>query len=604
MKSLKYFLVFFILSFCEILLAQDMVITISEEDQDGKYLNRDGTIKPGFINAKIADINSTLDINLNKNTLITKIGGSFQARLPNDLSSKLSKLTKVMESRNESLKNLERIVNLYDYNNFRTDSNAYNNYITQLQQAVAKLEEIAEIDPRIEERALEFDDLYGSVYQAAEAVFNDVYIEFKNFTNREGVNIQFGSWLVAKGRKIPIHLQGFDSIAPQSPFEVERWQFSPTDEQIEELEKLTQYANENRGVEDEILKNIVRNQIQQLRDFTDTKILELQRKVEEALERVRTELGETISPKLKTLFDEIDRTIVLIEDFVREITIRKKYYQNIISGSPYTIDELIFRLQRDVKFVKDDKGKEVLNQIVNIANLINSSDEDITKDLKVVFNDLKEEFEIGISVFSNSVTDNIRIFLYGEDLDFAALKFSEEVFSLSLDDLPESTRLDLIDTGVRKDGDQLAFKLEVRSKKGIIYTENRKLYMFRVLTHIEGTVGVIFADPLARTEIKTQFQMAPYYNMIIKGLFDQKLRRRSVPYNRIFDWGIGLHLSAPDFDGDDVPELGTGIVISMLHDYIQSGAAINVFNGDPYWFFGLRLPVPSFNIGSLPSTSN
>ena len=117
-------------------------------------------------------------------------------------------------------------------------------------------------------------------------------------------------------------------------------------------------------------------------------------------------------------------------------------------------------------------------------------------------------------------------------------------------------------------------------------------------------MGVIFADPLARTNVKTQFQMAPYYNLIFKGLFDQKIRRKSVTYNRILDWGIGLHISAPDFDGDDVPELGTGIVVSVLHDYIQSGIAINVFTGDPYWYFGLRLPIPSFNIGSIPSSSN
>lgn len=63
-------------------------------------------------------------------------------------------------------------------------------------------------------------------------------------------------------------------------------------------------------------------------------------------------------------------------------------------------------------------------------------------------------------------------------------------------------------------------------------------------------------------------------------------------------------MSAPDFDADDVPELGVGVVASLLHDYVQSGIAINVFTGDPYWFFGLKLPVPSFNIGTVRSTND
>ena len=127
--------------------------------------------------------------------------------------------------------------------------------------------------------------------------------------------------------------------------------------------------------------------------------------------------------------------------------------------------------------------------------------------------------------------------------------------------------------------------------------------MFKVLPHIITTVGVIFADPLANNAVQTQFQMAPAYNVIFKGFCDQGCRRKSVIYNRLFDWGVGLHISAPDFDKDDVPEIAAGVVISSLHDYLQGGFAFNLFTGDPFWFFGLRFPIPSFNMSaSSPGT--
>ena len=222
------------------------------------------------------------------------------------------------------------------------------------------------------------------------------------------------------------------------------------------------------------------------------------------------------------------------------------------------------------------------------------------KNIQEQFIELRDEYVSGFKSFASFVKKGAEELITGRELDIAALEFGNDVYKLTLSDLPVSVELDLVNTGVRTDGDRLALKMTVSDRSSVqpVVLESRELYLFRVLPHIVTTVGVIFADPLANTAIQTQFQMAPSFNILFKGIGDQGCRRKSVIYNRLLDWGIGLNISAPDFNHDDVPEMTAGIVISGLHDYLQSGFGFNVFTGDPFWFFGLRFPVPSFNIST------
>ncbi|MDY8135818.1 hypothetical protein [Aquimarina sp. 2201CG5-10] len=588
---------------------EQTVIKISEIDQDGRSLDRTtGEVKEEYVNNRIIDINSVLDIELNKTVLIEKIGDD--SLFPTELSDKITKIYNALENRNKNMEEVQKLIDTYDFEKFQKQSQDAQNYFTALGNVVQKVDEITEIDDRIEDIAdFQFSEMgpYASVYAAAEEVLNELTEEVGNMADENGVYIQFGGWIIANGNQTPLHVPGFDNITPQDPFEVDRWRLMPTPEQLEELKKLQNLAIENRGKEDEILKSIAKNHLDQLRNIIDEKIKKLENKIEEEIEKIKgIGLSAVNQNRFNALVDQINEIKDSIKKISDEFNIRKEYYIDVVSGDQsINVNEFLARIQSDIQYFKVE-GKKLLDQINAVANSISAvvgSLSTTIATLKTKFDELKTEYTKRFNEVKNTISGQIEEFLNGEKFDFAALKFSDEVFKFSLDDLPESTSFDLINSGVRADGDQLGFKLEVNSKDGMVYTENRRLFMFRVLPHIEGTVGVIFADPLARTEVKTQFQMAPYYNLILKGLWDQKLRRKSVAYNRIFDWGIGLHISAPDFDGDDVPELGAGIVVSILNDYVQSGAAINVFTGDPYWFFGLRLPVPSFNIGSIPSSN-
>lgn len=543
------------------------------------------------------DINSTLNISLDRDELQNKIRNLLDVVLPDDLSNKLASLVRVMENRNESLEAISSVVGTYDYESFRINEEKYDIYVSELQKNVSKLDDITLIDERIEEKALEFDDLYGSIYQAVEVIINELAQEIKSFTKNKGIQIQLGSWLVTRGKKVPLHLIDFDSIAPQNLYEVDRWQFIPSTEQLETLIKFEELARDNIKKADGIFRTIAKTHLKQLQRFGESEIKNIHKEVEKEINKNKSEGNIDLS--LVIVFEDIEGLMKSADNFYNEINTRKVYYQNILSGDTFLIGELILRLKKDVLFVKKNNGRVLYEKINSVIHSISKLDNKSLNNLKDLCKDIKILYGTNFIGFRHVISDNLRVLFFGEKLDIASLTFSDLVKKMIISDLPGSTILDIKEAGVRKNGDLIVLKLNVFTMKDKIYEEDVKLHMFRILPHIKATVGVVFTDPLAHTDIKNKFQMAPHYNLIVKGLCDQKLRRKSVLYNKVFNWGAGFHLSAPDFDGNDIPEIGAGIVLSILNDYLQSGMAINMFTGDPYWFFGLRLPVDTYGIESL-----
>ena len=91
-------------------------------------------------------------------------------------------------------------------------------------------------------------------------------------------------------------------------------------------------------------------------------------------------------------------------------------------------------------------------------------------------------------------------------------------------------------------------------------------------------------------------RIAPYYDLL--DFFGEAMNQRRVRpqlldglSGRILDAGVGLHLAALDFDGDDSPELGVGGVLSVFRDYLQVGYGFDFSENRWYGFFGLGVPL-------------
>jgi hypothetical protein len=582
------------------------IITITEKDRDGKYLNKDGSIKEGYKNNKIVDINSVLAIDLNRDEIIKNIGKTYKTELPKRIAEKLTALTVVIDKRNEILTEISKTVDSYDYTRFKSDTSAYKKYVSTLQVLTKKLTALLEIDKRISLLYVTKygdDGIYEGVFNAATEFVQGLQKEIEEFAEENGVSFQFGGWVYKKDETIPIHLSGFDDIKPQKPFEVDRWQFLPTDEQVKELQNIQNLAKENKDNNLNILKLTAENQLEAIKSFGCLELIKLLNDLKKEIEKVKSSVGSLLDPTLLNVINEIVMLEAEINSFKTNLDIRMNYYTNVLSIKEIQLTDFLTHAKNDINFITVEDGKKVFDNVEQVGkdlqnlklSVINTSG-----NIKSLFEKLKSDYTLSFNSIKASVENGVEKILMGEKIDIAALKFGVEVYKLTLTDIPMSTELDLINTGVRSDGDRVVFKLSIASK-GINSNpilDSKEIYMFKVLPHVETTIGVIFAHPWDKTNISTQFQMAPCYNVLFKGFFDQKARRRSVVYNHIFGYSFGLHVSSPDFNKDDVPEIGVGVVISLLNDYVQSGVAYNVFEGKPYWFFGLRLPISTFNLGA------
>ncbi|WP_299222016.1 hypothetical protein [uncultured Aquimarina sp.] len=578
---------------------QKSVFSILEKDRDARYQDKDSA----YINNRIVDINSVLQIDLDLGTITSKVASNTQG-LPAGIGEKISKLTKALKERKKVLKAFDSLLKSYDYDTFKKIPKKNEEWAAAMQQSAISVVDLWDVSSFIE-----FGDPNdknvsarpGPTYQRARIELERMSKEVEDFADKQGIYVQFGAWLYSKNNQnIPLHIPGFDSIKPQTPYEVDRWKVIPTKEQLTQLQEASNLAQENKDKGLSVLKETIDIQVEQLEEVLTGQFNSL-------VDSLNQQAQQIVDDRIKPIIAEIASFKENLESFKNDVKQRISYYEDFNIDSQLSIIQVLAQIESDVDFIKND-GQALLDQATKlydaIEKLINSTINNVDT-LEEFAKNIKSQLTTWLdTTLEKTNISKIKELLQGTPVDFELLKFSDKVFKLSLKDLPKQADLDLYTAGIRRSGDRIAFKFEVASKEKTIYTENREVYMFRILPHIESTVGVIFADPIARTNVKTQFQMAPYYNLILKGLWDQKIRRKSVAYNRIFDWGIGLHISAPDFDGDDVPELGAGLVVSILHDYVQTGAAINVFTGDPYWYFGLRLPVPSFNIGSIPTSSN
>lgn len=582
------------------------ILTIIEKDRDKKYLDRNNDFKPEYINNSISDINSVLEIRLDRNGLAAGAATAFGDGMPENLAEKISAILLALEKRNEVLAETERITKTFDAEKFKSDPAAYQKYVTDLSAVSQVIYEIERIDPRIETESYKYEDpdqLFSGVYMAAEDVLREMTQEAGKYAEENGVNIQFGCWLITRSQNVPVHLRGFDEIAPQEFYEVERWQFIPSDQQISQMEELQKLAAENRDLGLNIMKITAQNQLSSLKEFSRFTAGEILRELDTELQNLSKEIDPARDPEIKMIIDRTDHLKTSLITFCENLGNRLEFYQRISFNNENEILNLIKHLKSDLSFILEEDGVKLqqessafLETLEGLKPVLSAKIQQLKNVIAGFVFDYGERYKL----LKNNTIRKIDEMINGRNFDIAALEFGDEVFRLSLTELPSSTELDLVTTGVRTEGDRLAFKLAVsgKGKSQQVILESREIFLFKVLPHVISTVGVIFADPLARNAVQTQFQMAPYYNFLFKGLGDQNRRRKSVLYNRLFDYGIGLNIAAPDFNKDDVPEITAGVVISLLHDYIQGGFGVNLFTGDPFWFFGLRFPVPAFNIGS------
>lgn len=404
-----------------------------------------------------------------------------------------------------------------------------------------------------------------------------------------GFYFKLAAWSATDRGITPIHLDGFDDIRPGQFYEYERNQLYLTKKQLKEMDDLTAYFEKtDKGKTFEKLSSVVVRilekavdvegltaQVKQTLDMVknlDTPALGLRDSVVSRLNKVKSE-WTSLTQDIEGLKDKYTAA-----GGVSGATTKT----GVLRGFAADVSEVQAKLNDVSSFAKD------ITSMVGIDSLIGDG-------VKVVDNvkQLAKDFSNAANNLVDYSRDAAHMALYGRKINTAAFKVSKKVRKLGIDQVPNSTMLDLNFTGKRKPGDVIVLKalLYKGTDKEPFMTEIRDFPMMNALAHVQMTVAYTFAKPLERDD---NFKGGPLVSILYK------FPSHNLGYRNFFDFGIGLHAASYDFNNDDTPEFAGGIVTSYFKDYLQLGLGYNFNDKASYWFAGLRIPIansPVSNIG-------
>ncbi len=574
----------------------------------------------------IIDINSQLTININKDMVFQEAAEHFDTGISEKTRKSISEIREILKHE-DKLFDLIRI-NLEDDKNkrdkkrrkFVTDVGKILDFIFETKIEKTKKDALEAWNGR--------DDNIDGYKKVMSIVRRDIDLYFDRLKKSLGestVVFRLGGWIIHKGKETPIHIEGFDRY---EKFEYQQYPFftKPTNEEVVAgiramKESAIEINNGQRSIIIDINVNF-KKIFQELKGKLDGILKCLKDSFEQILKEQSIEDLKAEIPEISDLLDNTTELLDTYNDLKKELdTINDEV--NKLKDSPgelenhflliSSVENLVQRnLQDDLKNFKVRIGNinEKLKSILEDQKLkdilkgkVKEKLEEIRDKIKEMncFEEIKKIIDENFRFFKElwekikSIRDSLKPVKEQYDL-----KLGDKVDSILLDNIPPNGVVDLKFSGPRDEGDEIAFvaALEQRSEDGkevikSVTIARQYMMMFKLLK-LEMNLGLIFANPLTKEKyfedkgitITKNFQAAPSYSILFKPAF-----RKSIFYNKYIRFGIGINVSALDFNQDSIYELGLGLVLSAFNDWVQAGVGMNMeLDRVWYWFFGLNIP--------------
>ncbi len=579
--------------------ANAQILNWTEKDDDG------GT----KTEKKVVDINSDITLKINSDALARQM--ISKSKIPDAFWDKLGKLTIALSKRKESLDKIKESNKTFKA--FTNGTGSFSNYATSIADAaeapLAIIEAAPEIEGKYEENLnkLSPEELsaktaqYGAMFDAAQSLSDDLRIIIKDSLENQKILIQLGAWIVTKQGQTPIHLAGFDSLKKNDNYVVERFNFQISASQQQQLKlfsDLINDTNQSSKITNQEIVQLLTDVFQNTASFQA--LVGLRDFVKSLVEKYKTQAPEAVNQIRPLLAD--------LQTYANNLKALENKYKNPTAAQGMSSQQFLLQTQSDLTtlynktkaLISDTLEKKYIPLVQKLATQAVGEVKTDWSDLQQKLNDVVVGMKSDLTQL-NEIKNNVIGFFKGSSFDESTLQFSDLNTKLAFKELPPETEFSLKDTGFRQEGDFIVMKIGTSTGQNPTKTlESDRIYLFKVLPSVHTTVGVIFADPQSQTlPIKTVFQPAASYSFIMTGLFDKALRRKSVSYNKYFSMGWGLNFASMDFNKDDVPELGIGLTVSLFKDWVQGGIGYNVPNDKRYWFFSVKIPLPTFNFGSV-----
>ena len=504
----------------------------------------------------IVDINSRIDITLNREELI-RLLGSTGTSTDAAFLEKLRRFNKLIRQQQNVLQKLNTPGEL-QYGEF---DRAYLGFRQLLRSDFPDLK-------------ARFDSLYNNApadrrIRTAFTHFLDGYELRRDPVRGRGVAQKVSIKAELKSARYgnsPVHVTNYDNVREKTFWQVSNWQ-EPGEEEKREMEQLV------AGIDniDRLLDGVVRKTADQL------------------------DLGNTVNDLLNLPLDQVDNLVGREQQEVIGL-------RNRVLGNLRDITEQINRPLSDAT-VGELSG--LVEQVSSEAELLKEKLDarlDAVPELaQNVFNPLLDRLTNVIPITLKQLTE--KIVVPARAITKKGEETANRFYSYKVEEAPQRAYIDLNTVGKRANFDQLQLDLKIQDagetdpdKAATI--ERVTLSLIQVRVHAKASVGTILAnsfEPSERVRLEQSFQLAPSLNFVFKW------GSRSSAFVNFTQPGIGINISTPDFDLNGVPDFSFGLVGTLFRDVLSLGVAYNTAVDVPFWFIGFSLPITGV---SLPVLSN
>ncbi len=543
------------------------------------------------------DINSSIKIELNtariKQEALNLI--SVKTELPvsriktiSDYLSKRLDVIKAIQFRSENLAEKQKALH-----SFSNETSPVFKILSELDPSSPLRLKVNEI---LSVREKDLSVTYNRLFDLLQSEINSIESEYKSAIEQNKIFFRLGTFV----NEAPVHLEGFDSYKEGDYYFVPPFITTiPADQKLdfEKYQKLAKDANDDAmKAFSEKLQEVVNPILDSLKQVIENKFSVPLSTFENAISNL-----DTVSIEVKT---EIAHNKLVISNFKASVELIIAYSKNDVKQPDFVknLVESIIQASDDFKALEQslNNSTTTLGKLGTITRF-KSALIDFTASYNIGKKIVTEQFE-AIKGFYDS--KNLLQISLTQKVAESLLKLSDDVFKLPLENIPGQVTLDLTRTVVRKDGDRLSFKAVLtkaspemgKQEEKTIYFTSIGLYQIGLHNSIQAVL--ILADNLSgEFNSRKQFQFDPSYSV----LFKLGSRTNSF-YNDFVELGLGVNMATLDFNNDDNPEVGIGLVLSAFKDYLQVGYGRNFGVDQNYWFFGLRLPFLGVNAYGRPKT--
>ncbi len=593
-----------------ILLLMLIAGTISSQILQVYEIEKINEKKPIESNSNIIDINARIEVSISKESLIKTV--SISEGINQDMLNQLDKLNFVLANQIDILQSLdldfnslsheEKIAELGKYSALMSDfySRLRNKGNEEIKNSVEKhfssyitkrnnnqIDVIAYPSPQvyvIKKVAEDAGKLLSSMGKS------------KDF---EKIRFQLVASLNSKsGYPSKVHVENFDNYSEGEFYEVPRWVTTFSDEDIAVFEKTRDQADK--------LNTLVNYNLDNVSEMLKSNFSSI-----ECFQNLIITIDTTIRNRISSIDDAQKKKE--IEDFLNVLNFRilnayemLNELQSLNDGT--NILQTFNSYQETISSAIKTLPETIETILTNNSVLITALPDDLVQivdDVKTCNNKLSEDIESAVTIVK-AVNELLNPFK--KTADFAD-QVSNKVINFSMDNLPDHGYINLKTAGPRKNGDELVIRFKVlneeESKNNLPgETVEMRIFELRQLSvYSISKVTLILAVPYANSDVelldKNRVQFAPSGSLLFK--FGSRKYRT---WNYL-DPGIGFNFSTPDFNLDGTPDIGMGIIGTVLKDIVSFGWSYNTNTDSQYWFVGLSIPVdlPGLPINSVKSNT-